>query len=184
MIRNFHMVGTTGFEPTTSCTPYKRTTKLCYVPIACSNTLPQFLPNGSLFSLSIPIIVWLNHGNIIDKGVYEMIKQRNIVICLILSLFTGGLYYFYWWWVTNNELNRAADVNDPGSLTVLILNVITLGLYGFYWSWRAGNKIDYLRDEPNGSTNILLLLLHIFSLGIITTCFIQNELNHLTYIEY
>lgn len=113
-----------------------------------------------------------------------MIKQRNIVVCLILSFFTGGLYYLYWWWVTNNEINEAAQVNDPGSFAVLFFNFITLGLYGFYWSWRMGNKIDYLRNEPHGSTNILLLLLHIFGLGIITTCFIQNELNHLVYIEY
>jgi hypothetical protein len=26
------MVGLAGFEPTTSCTPCKRTTKLCYSP--------------------------------------------------------------------------------------------------------------------------------------------------------
>ena len=28
------MVGMTGFEPTTSCSRNKRTTKLCYIPIA------------------------------------------------------------------------------------------------------------------------------------------------------
>ena len=53
-----------------------------------------------------------------------MIKQRNIVVCLILSFFTGGLYYLYWWWVTNNEINEAAQVNDPGSFAVLFFNFI------------------------------------------------------------
>lgn len=37
------MVGTTGFEPTTSSTPRKRATKLRYVPITTTNIIHVYL---------------------------------------------------------------------------------------------------------------------------------------------
>ncbi len=40
------MVGLAGFEPTTSCTPCKRTTKLCYSPKGRMNRRAGFVIVG------------------------------------------------------------------------------------------------------------------------------------------
>lgn len=108
-----------------------------------------------------------------------MIRQRNIAVCIILSLVTCGIYGIYWFVCLTDETNIAAQENGTSGGMTVLLTIITCGIYGLYWAYKCGEKIDRahnLRGEPASNGGILYLLVYIFG-GIITYALIQNELN-------
>lgn len=108
-----------------------------------------------------------------------MIKQRNIVVCIILSIITCGIYGLYWLCKLNDEMNTAVNEPNPTSGGMVILfTIITCGIYGWFWLYKMGEKVDKLKGETNGSTAIIYLILGIFGLAIVDYCLIQSELNN------
>ncbi|MBQ8434539.1 MAG: DUF4234 domain-containing protein [Oscillospiraceae bacterium] len=111
-----------------------------------------------------------------------MITERNIALCIILSIVTCGIYGLYWEICIVNDLNTAADTpNDTSGVMVIVLTIVTCGIYGYYWAYQAGNKVQAAQQKrslpSDSNSGILYLILMIFGLGIITWCLIQNELN-------
>ena len=112
--------------------------------------------------------------------------NKNIVLCVILSIVTCGIYGLYWMY-TLNESARTVNPNEwqmEGVLAV-VLTIVTCGLYGWYWLYRCGDALDQLRysqGERAGYLGILYLLLGVFSLGIISYALMQVELN--SYADY
>ncbi len=123
----------------------------------------------------------INQRSVANAGTGAPIQQRNIVLCVILSLVTCGIYGLVWFFNIVSDLNAAAPASDdqtPG--IVLLLTIVTCGIYGLIWLYRAGEKVDQIRannGEAPSSSNILYLVLGIFGLGIIAYCLIQTELN-------
>ena len=110
-----------------------------------------------------------------------MVIKRNIVVCLLLSIITCGLYTLYWFVCLANDVNTVSGVPDTSGGVVLLLTIITCGLYGFYWAYRCGEKIDIAkRNRGMAASNggVLYLLLYIFG-GVITYAIIQHEINQL-----
>lgn len=110
-----------------------------------------------------------------------MIKERNIAVCIILSLVTCGIYGLYWFVCLTDETNAAANVQETSGGLALLLTIITCGIYGLYWAYKCGEKLDMAKEQrglPSGNGGILYLLLFIFG-GIIAYALIQNELNKL-----
>lgn len=105
-----------------------------------------------------------------------MIKNRNIVLCIIFSIITCGIYDIYWFICLNNDMNTIAkdDFQTSGGV-VFLLTLVTCGIYGWYWSYRMGQKMDMLK--PNGNHAILFIVLQIFGLGIVNYCIMQSEIN-------
>ncbi len=109
--------------------------------------------------------------------------QRNIALCIVLTLVTCGLYGIYWIASINDQINWLANRrNAPSGLTVILLSVITLGIYWLYWNYKMGDVADWLRQQRNyystGSLRVLCLVLSCFSLGIVSLAFLQDEINH------
>lgn len=109
-----------------------------------------------------------------------MVKERNIVLCIILSLITCGIYMYYWIVVLTDETNQiAGEPEDTSGIMALILSIVTCGIYGLYWAYKRGEKIDKAhqnRGEAASNGGVLYLILYIFG-GIIALCLIQNEVN-------
>lgn len=108
-----------------------------------------------------------------------MIKERNIAVCIILSIITCGIYGLYWFVCLTDETNAAAGVDGTSGVLALVLTIVTCGIYGFYWAYKCGEKIDMANQQrglPCGNGGLLYLLLFIFG-GIIAYALIQNELN-------
>lgn len=105
-----------------------------------------------------------------------MIKNRNIVLCIIFSIITCGIYGIYWFICLNNDMNIIAkdDFQTSGGV-VFLLTLVTCGIYGWYWSYRMGQKMDMLK--PDGNHAILFIVLQIFGLGIVNYCIMQSEIN-------
>lgn len=108
-----------------------------------------------------------------------MIQERNIVLYVILSIVTCGIFGLYWFVCLTDDTNTAANVSGTSGGMALLLTIITCGIYGLYWAYKCGEKIDIAKEQrglPAGNGGILYLLLFIFG-GIIAYALIQNELN-------
>ena len=111
-----------------------------------------------------------------------MIQQRNIAVCIILSIVTCGIYGIYWFICLNNDANTASNTFGTSGGVAFLLCIITCNIYGWYWAYQQGQKIDLAkmnRGLPGGSNGVVYLILTIFGLSIIAYALMQNELNQL-----
>lgn len=110
-----------------------------------------------------------------------MVKNRNIILCLIFTFITCGIYGIYWYVCLANDTNTVSGIQDTSGGMVLLLTIITCGLYGLYWAFKCGEKFDTAkrnRGMAAGNGGILYLLLYLLG-GIIAFALIQNEINNL-----
>ena len=74
-----------------------------------------------------------------------MIPQRNVPICIILSIVTCGIYGLYWYVCLTNETDAVTQEPGPGGGMSLLLSLVTCGIYNIYWGWKMGDKLDASR---------------------------------------
>ena len=109
-----------------------------------------------------------------------MIKQRNIAVCIILSIVTCGIYGLYWLACLNNDTNTASNTFGTSGGMVVLLTIVTCNIYGIYWAFKQGEKIDAAKTSrgiPSSNSGILYLILSLFGLGIVGWALMQNEIN-------
>lgn len=110
------------------------------------------------------------------------VQQRNIALCIILSLVTCGIYGLYWFVCLTEDTNAVAGESGTSGVMALVFTIITCGIYGLYWAYKCGEKLDKAKANRGISASnggILYLIVFIFG-GIIAYALIQNELNNLT----
>lgn len=111
-------------------------------------------------------------------------KERNIALCIFLSIITCGIYALYWYACMTNDAvkaNNGKEYNTSGGMMILYY-LITCGIYGIYWYYKMGKALYSAKQDKgmNSSDNsILYLILGILGFGIISNCLIQSELNQL-----
>ena len=109
-----------------------------------------------------------------------MIKERNIVVAILLSIITCGIYGIYWFITLTDDVAKSNSDADFTGVKSLIFTLITCGIYGIYWNYKIGKEM-YEVNQKNGinanDNSVLYLILSIFGLSIVTYCIVQNELN-------
>ena len=108
-----------------------------------------------------------------------MVKEKNIALCIILSLVTCGIYGLYWFVTLTDDTNTISGEPGTSGVMAVVLTIITCGIYGLYWAYKCGEKIDKAhqnRGEAASNGGVLYLILFIFG-GIIAYALIQNEIN-------
>ncbi|MEG1103745.1 MAG: DUF4234 domain-containing protein [Oscillospiraceae bacterium] len=111
-------------------------------------------------------------------------RNRNIALCIVLSIVTCGIYDLYWWACLADEGNIGAGVPGTSGIGVVLLSFITCGIYGLVWAYGMGEKINMakaaygMRGDQN--LGIAFLILNLFGFGIVTNAIIQNEFNKMT----
>ena len=108
------------------------------------------------------------------------LPERNIVVCILLSLITCGIYSIYWFIVMTDESNMVSDEQTASGGMAFLFTIITCGIYFYYWNYKMGQKLHQAGQKYNktiGDNSIVYLLLSIFGLGIINYCIIQSDLN-------
>ena len=112
-----------------------------------------------------------------------MVKERNIAVCIILSLVTCGIYGIYWFICLTDEANNASNSTGTSGGMAFLLSLVTCGIYTFYWMFKQGEKIDSAKSargiESSGNSGIIYLVLTLFGLGIVSYALMQNDLNKL-----
>lgn len=107
-------------------------------------------------------------------------QQRSIAICIVLSIITCGLYALYWMAQLNDSVSILSNRQGTTGGMVVVFSIITCGLYSLYWYYQMGTAVESLHayyNEPNGSSQIVYLVLGIFGLGIVSMALMQSEVN-------
>jgi hypothetical protein len=104
------------------------------------------------------------------------LEERSIVLAIVLSFVTCGIYSIYWFIRLTDEMNQVSGVNDTSGVKAFLFNLITFGIYGLYWAYKMGEKRDIVTGE-HASSNIIYLLLTIFGVGIVVDILCQDTLN-------
>lgn len=116
------------------------------------------------------------------------VKNRNIALCIVLSIITCGIYGIYWLVCLVDDLNVASGrTGDTSGGMVFLLSLITCGIYGIYWMYKAGEKVAYIKQrntgEADSSSSVLYLILGIIGFGIVVYALIQSELNKVATLQ-
>ena len=105
------------------------------------------------------------------------IGPRSIVMAIILTIVTCGIYGIYWMVKLNDELIQLSGDQGTSGVMVVVLSIVTCGIYEIYWMFKMGQRVDMLNGNPSGNTGILYLVLSLFGLGIVNYCLIQDTIN-------
>lgn len=105
-----------------------------------------------------------------------MIQPRSIVLAIVLSILTCGLYAIYWIIKLTDEINTlSGNSNATSGGMVILFNIITCGIYGLYWAYKMGQNCSMLNGDTSGGA--LNLILAIFGLQIINMALFQDTIN-------
>ena len=113
-----------------------------------------------------------------------MKQEKNLVMNIVLSVVTCGLYGLYWFiTLTDDAKDFSKDENMQSGGLAVVLTIVTCGIYGLYWAYKMGKMIE--QGQKNyGLTakdnSILYLVLELIGLGIVAYCLMQNDLNEIT----
>lgn len=108
-------------------------------------------------------------------------QRREIVLNIVLSIITCGIFALVWMAMVTDDLRRGSDNEDffSGGICVL-LYFVTVGWFGLYWAYKMGemvNTIKQNRGKPiDTNLPILYLVIELLS-GIINLALMQNEIN-------
>ncbi len=110
-----------------------------------------------------------------SAGYKPHVKHRNVVLSVIFSVITFGIYGLYWFVCLTNETNALSKYKTAGGVKALVFTVLTLGIYSFYWHYMLGKKTGDI--EGDSSSGILYLILSLLALGFINYILAQSVLN-------
>jgi hypothetical protein len=108
----------------------------------------------------------------------------DIVIGIILSIVTCGLYNIYWNYRQIKAVNALLGQEKYSFWPWLLLTLITCFIYHVYFEYCQGQDIqEYMREhghEVSPNLAVLGVILAAFGLSVVTDALYQHELNKLT----
>lgn len=109
------------------------------------------------------------------------ITERSIVLCILFSIITCGIYGLYWMYKLNEEMKQLTDddFSTSGGL-VILFSLLTCGIYALYWCYKMGEKVDEInrRRQKGGDNNkILFLVLALVGFSIVDYALMQDTIN-------
>lgn len=113
------------------------------------------------------------------------VKIRSILTCILLTIFSCGLYGILWFGNLNDEANYLSEERSPTSGGIaFLLCILTCGIYYFYWEYKQGEKIDrayILRNQIPPKHELLFIVLTFvpYAGGLITYSIMQNDINNI-----
>ncbi len=102
-----------------------------------------------------------------------MIKQRNIVMILILFVITLGIYGLYWFYSTANELIQRNKQDENPFIWLIMALIPIVNLFAI---WKHAQAVELMTEKRVNGMVLFLLWVVIIPVAIIVT---QMELNKL-----
>ncbi len=110
-----------------------------------------------------------------------MITKKNIVVYVILSIITCGIWSIVWEIQLADDIRTASKNNNLASGgMVFLLSLVTCGIYYFFWLYKAGEALDKIKIScgyGSGNKGLLYVILSLFGLYIVTFALMQSDLN-------
>ena len=78
------------------------------------------------------------------------IEPRDIILPILLTFLTCGLYALYWQYKLTNEIHALSGKpqTTSGGMAVFY-TIITFTFYGYYWLYKIGKELSLLRQEKD-----------------------------------
>ncbi|MDD4212766.1 MAG: DUF4234 domain-containing protein [Bacilli bacterium] len=119
-----------------------------------------------------------DYSNLYVKKTSDIYEEKNIVLCVIHSIFTFGVYGIIWLYSVAKKIKFL----NEGSKDIIgeFLLMIVVPFYIFFWIYKAGLRLSAgakkhdIEVKDNGT---LYLLLSILALGIVALSLSQSQLN-------
>ena len=96
-----------------------------------------------------------------------MKTNRSLLVLILLSIITLGIYSLYFWYRYAQDMNTVCAQDGKhtrGVLARIVFSVLTLGLYELIWMYGVGERVSYnchQRGLHCNTTGSGLLLWHI-----------------------
>ncbi|MDR2517940.1 MAG: DUF4234 domain-containing protein [Spirochaetaceae bacterium] len=81
-----------------------------------------------------------------------MMKKRSLVMFMLFSVITLGIYGFYWIHLLAKDINtlcRGDGKKTSGLRAFLLLGIITLGIYDLIWWYMLGDRLQDTAPKYN-----------------------------------
>lgn len=103
-------------------------------------------------------------------------KKRSILVMILLTIVTAGIYMIYWTCSFQNQL-KAKTGDGFGWVGHLVMILVTVGIYYIFWQYLAGKRLAKL--GANDHSILYLVLPFIGGLGVINPFIMQSQANGL-----
>ena len=107
---------------------------------------------------------------------------RSIVLGIIFSLLTCGLYSLYWQYKQMVTLNGWLGRTDYRFWLWFFLSILTCGIFAFYYEYKMAKGINEVQANNGLTVNtdlaVICVLLAIFGIGIASLAIQQSEINN------
>ena len=120
------------------------------------------------------------NGSNVSAEPAPKLTERNIVVAILLTIITCGIYGIYWYITMTDEINDVSDDKGPTGGMTFLYTIITCGIYYFIWAYKSGQRLyesGRKYNKPIADNSVIYLILSIFGLSIVTYCLIQSDLN-------
>ena len=108
----------------------------------------------------------------------ELLEKKSIVACILLSIFTLGIYGLVWEYALCKK-TRILN-NEPADCAGEFLCLILVPFYSLYWFYTRGKKISTAAAARNvhlADNSALYLILGLFGFALVALAMIQNDFN-------
>lgn len=115
------------------------------------------------------------------------VEKRDIVVTIILSVITCGIYGIVWFVLLTDDCAKASGDNSISGVSSILFTLITCGIYYLYWSYQMGKRIAKAQEKrylPVTDNSILYLILSLFGFSFVSHILIQSELNRLADFDH
>lgn len=109
------------------------------------------------------------------------IKERNIVVAVILTIVTCGIYGIYWAIMMAREAISVKDETDSATLEIVLM--IFLPFIGFFLAEQKFAQGCAAKGIDHKDNSVLYLILGLIGLGIVDYCMMQNDLNKIATVK-
>lgn len=101
--------------------------------------------------------------------------DRSLVVYILLSLITCGIYRYYFLYTMARDVNTVCSGDGQetaGLLTFLLLSICTCGFYAYYWYYKLGNRLCanapryQLTFQENGTTVLMWCIVGLLICGL------------------
>lgn len=90
--------------------------------------------------------------------------DRSLLVYILLSIVTCGIYNYYYIHRLSEDMNVACDGDGdttPGVVSFILLSIVTCGIYSLIWYYKLGNRLQinarrYGMEFSENGTSILL----------------------------
>ena len=109
--------------------------------------------------------------------------SRSIVIGILVTLVTCGIYGLYWQYKQMATLNAWLKRDEYSFWLWFLLSIITCGIFSIYYEYKMANGINKVQADNDlvfdSNLPITCVLLAIFGIGVASLAIQQHQIDRL-----